>query len=368
MRIQFLTSYYPPFLKSFYYKNPFFSSLSYEEMQERLLSEYFADTGALYSYTILRCFPSFLIISNCEPIQKQWAKENGITYNESNWEKEIALEQIKKFKPDIFYIESVFEFFGTFLGEAAKYSKKVVAWIATPYTQNLKLNNIDLIISSSPNFVKQFRNAGIKSEHMLPAFDARVIGLIEDVIEKDIQFSFVGGWSPVHVNRKNALEKLVKKTPIQIWGYGYDSKPQISKKSFKYYTNFIFPHNRNILKAYHGELWGLNMYKVLKRSVMTFNIHEALISGNVGNMRMFEATGVGTMLLNDNGTNLADMFIPGKEIEVYNTIDEAIEKFEYYIKYPQKAIEMGRNAQLRTIKDYNYDIFLDHLLSHISKI
>lgn len=368
MKIQFLTSYYPPFLKSFYFKNTDFSTLSFLKMQEKLLNEYFADTGALYYYSSRHGLESFLIVSNCEPMQKQWANENGIKYNELNWEKEIVLQQIIKVRPDVFYVESIFEFYGSFLSEASKYCKKVVSWIATPYSQNLKLNNIDLLLSSSPNFVKQFRNAGIKSEHMLPAFDTRVISLIDDVKEKDIPFSFVGGWSPVHINRKKALEKLVETTPIQLWGYGYDSKPNYSKKTIKFYKNLLFPARSKVLKAFQSELWGLEMYKVLKRSIVTFNIHEALISGKVGNMRMFEATGVGTMLLNDNGTNLAEMFVPGKEIEVYNSIDEAIEKSEYYIKHPEKAFEIGRNAQLRTMKDYNYDNFIDLLISHIAKL
>lgn len=363
MKLQFLTTYYSPFLNAFYIRHPHFLQLSYQQMLDKILEEYFADTGALYHHAIKHQNSCFLIIANCEPMQKQWAKENNVVYSKANWEKEIAMAQIKFFAPDVFYIESIFNYFGDFLKEAKPYCKSIVSWISTPISDSLKLNDIDLILSSTPDFVEKFRCKGIKSEYMLPAFDVRIHELIEVNNKKDIPFSFVGGWSGVHVNRKKALEELVRKTSIQLWGYGFRRK-EYSKKTIRFYTDLLFPKADPIMDAYRGELWGLEMYSILKRSLITFNIHESLLKGRVGNMRMFEASGVGTMLLNDNGSNLSEIFIPGKEIEVYNSIDEAIEKVNYYTQHPQKAIEIGANAQKRTIKDYNYDVFVTQLISH----
>ncbi|MBK7817269.1 MAG: glycosyltransferase family 1 protein [Sphingobacteriaceae bacterium] len=116
-----------------------------------------------------------------------------------------------------------------------------------------------------------------------------------------------------------------------------------------------------------GEAWGLDMYDIIQRSTCTFNIHESLLKGYVGNMRMFEATGVGTMVLNDEGTNLSELFVPGKEIETYKTIEEAIEKANYYMRNPEKAIEIGKNAQSRTVKDHNYDVYVKKMFMSIKK-
>ena len=367
MKIQFLTTYYPPFLKSFYSQNPDFYSLSYSKMLERLLSEHFADTGALHEQMLQQGYDSFLIIANAEPLQKKWAKENKIIYSESNWQKEIAFAQIKTFTPDVFYIESVFDYFGSFLSEVKVYCKNVVSWISTPFNDSLKLNDIDLILSSTPDFVSNFRKMGIMSEYMLPAFDSRILNKIDCNSKKDISLSFVGGWSDVHVNRKKALKFLVEQTSIQLWGYGFRRK-QYSKKNIKYYTSKLFPEKDPIVDACRGEVWGLEMYKILQRSLITFNIHESLLKGRVGNMRMFEATGVGTMILNDNGTNLSEIFVPGKEIEVYNSLDEAVEKISYYINHPEKAVEIGKNAQIRTIADYTYEKFAIQLSDYLNKL
>lgn len=365
MKICFLTSYYPPFLTKFFNECENVNDLTYNELKNKLLNCFFADTGSLCHYTELAGNETFMIISNCEILQKKWATENNIKYTD-NWFYEISFEQIKSFKPDVFYLEYVTEFFGDFVKSVSPFCKKIVSWISSPLNPNSKLNNIDLVFSSTPDFVKTFINQGLLAEYMHPAFDTRILNKINNPQPKTIPFSFVGGWSDVHINRKIALKKLVKFTPIQLWGYNY--KKSYRKRELSYYKNLLIKENADILKVYNGEAWGLEMFDIIQKSLITFNIHESLLKGYVGNMRMFEATGVGTMILNDDGTNLSSLFEPGKEIETYKTIDEAIEKVNYYIANPEKAIEIGKNAQHKTVNEYNYDNYVQILFSHLNRL
>lgn len=353
MKVLLLTAYYEPFLWNFYHRNPTYEQWEYSELQERILAQMYADTGAFYYYIKSIGYHCDIIISNCEPLQKKWARNNNVSFTDKNWQLEIAAEQVKKIKPDIFYLESVFQFYGEFIQQIKPHVKAIVSWISTPFSNNLSLKGIDLFLSSTPNFVNSFRNSGFKAEYMLPAFDKRVLKYLDPTTNKDIPFSFVGGWSTVHVNRMQALKALVKHTPIQLWGYGYNKS--FSHRNLAYFRHKLFPENKAVLKAHRGEIWGIDMYRVLHRSVVTFNIHESLLDGHVGNMRMFEASGVGTCILNDEGHNLNQLFEVGKEIESYRTIAEAIEKVNYYLDHPQKAIEIGTNAQKRTLRDYNYE-------------
>lgn len=364
MKICFLTSYYPAFLWKF---NEQFdcTSLTYQQTLTKILDQFFADTGALYHYSSIIGHESFLIIANCEILQKKWARENNIRYTE-NWFYEIPFAQIKTFKPDFFYLEYVTEFFGDFVKSINPFCKKIVSWISSPLNQNTDLNNIDLVFSSTPNFIETFRNQGISAKYMHPAFDVRILNKINNPQSKTIPFSFVGGWSDVHINRKMALKKLVKTTPIQMWGYNY--KKNYSKRNISFYKNLLKRENSDILKSYKGEAWGLDMYDIIQKSLITFNIHENLLKGFVGNMRMFEATGVGTMILNDQGSNLPSLFVPGKEIETYSSIEEAIEKVHYYIANQDKAIEIGKNAQKRTVTEYNYENYVNELFHHLLKM
>lgn len=366
MKIQFLTQYYQPFLDKFYVSFPNFSSLSYDKMLDLLLSQYFADTGAAHFFVNKSGHESFIIIANCELLQKQWAKENDLLFNESNWEKEIALAQIKFFKPTVFYIESIFSYYGLFIKEVKQHCNLIAAWISTPFTEELPLNDIDVIFSSTQDFVKLFNQKGLKSYYLLPAFDSRVLEKIRNPQPKSIPISFVGGWSNVHINRKLLLSFFAKNTPLKIWGYGYEKF--YSRKTLAFYKNYFFPDNPEINKAFVKEVWGLEMFDVLQKSLITLNIHESLLNGDVGNMRMFEASGVGTMLLNDYGNNLSQLFEIDKEIVTYKSFPEALEKYNYYSQHADKAIEIGLNAQKRTLKDYNYEIYIQNLINHLKAL
>jgi spore maturation protein CgeB len=359
MKIVLLTTYYGPFLRNFYNEFDAATCPSFHEHEEAILSKFFGDTGSTYYHAKQAGHECFLIIANNRTLQQQWALENDISFSEANWEKEIALAQVKKFRPDIFYNEGVFDFFGEFIQACEPYCKRVVAWMSTPFAPTLNLKGVSFVASSTPAFIDQFRAAGLEAGYLLPAFDVRVADKFVQTNNKDIPFSFVGGWSHVHVRRKEAMKELVKRTPVQIWGYGYHKK--YPRSSWRYYREAIMPENKAILNRYHGEAWGLDMYEIFHKSLITFNIHESLLQGLVGNMRMFEATGMGTMMLNEDAANLPDMFVPGKEVETYRTIEEAAEKVNYYLAHPEKALEIGRNAAARTRKDYNYTQFVEKL-------
>lgn len=368
MKIVLLTTYYGPFLRNFYAEYNPAGFESFEQHLHTLLAKFFGDSGSTYHHLKAAGHDCFLIIANNRPLQEQWAKENNIPFNDENWEMDIAYAQIRKLAPDIFYNEGVFEYFGEFTKRASAHCKKATAWMSTPFSPALDLSGISLILSSTPAFVEEFRKLGIASEYLLPAFDVRVWDHFDVNVLKDIPFSFVGGWSHVHVRRKDAIKKLVQQTPVKIWGYGYLSGPRYSRKSWRYYRNLILPENRDILMRYQGEAWGLDMYSIFNRSLITFNIHESLLQGLVGNMRMFEATGMGTMMLNEDAPNLPEIFVPGKEVETYRSLDEAVEKVRYYLDHPDKAKEIGNNARLRTTRDYNYTQFTSKLTDHFTRI
>ena len=62
-----------------------------------------------------------------------------------------------------------------------------------------------------------------------------------------------------------------------------------------------------------GQAWGRQMYQVLLRSKIVLN-HHGDIAPYANNLRLFEATGMGALLLTDWKENLEEMFEPGKEI------------------------------------------------------
>ncbi|MBC7695255.1 MAG: glycosyltransferase family 1 protein [Burkholderiales bacterium] len=362
MKICFLTSYYPPFIDALCNKYNFFLDLSYQESLNLILDELYADTGSIYFYSKTYGNEASIIIQNFEILQKKWASENIGNIEENNWQEKIVLEQTKKMKPDVFYTESIQNHSSIFLDTIKKTVKLIVAWVSFPFNTLPNLNSVNLILTSTQHYKTKFIKSGLNAEYMLPAFDYRIIERLKDN-HKSIPFSFIGGISDVHKNRWEALNYLCKTTDIKIWGYGLPNLPKnIFKRIIKKDT-----YSR-IRKKHRGELWGLEMYQTLHDSLISFNIHEDLLKGNVGNMRMFEATGVATALLNDFGNNITSLFEPDKEIITYKTLPEAVEKLNYYLQNPIVTKEIGLNAQKRTLKEYNYTNYTIQMTDFIKKL
>lgn len=102
----------------------------------------------------------------------------------------------------------------------------------------------------------------------------------------------------------------------------------------------------------HNAVLGVDYFDVLNNSRVTFNKHTDHNNGIVGNLRMFEATGMGACLLTDNGRNINDLFEPGKEIVTYSSVDEAVEKVIYLLDHEDERVEIARAGQKKTLMDH----------------
>ena len=75
---------------------------------------------------------------------------------------------------------------------------------------------------------------------------------------------------------------------------------------FGYGANKL-PINSFVRKNHKGIKWGLDMYKILGRSKISFNRHINTAENNANNMRLYEATGMGSLLLTDMKDNLHNL-------------------------------------------------------------
>ena len=164
-------------------------------------------------------------------------------------------------------------------------------------------------------------------------------------LEQDIDASFVGGISRHHGNALPMLEYLADTTPIQFFGY----------------VSTHLDKNSPIVPRHHGEVWGSNMYRTLARSRITLNRHINVAENNANNMRLYEATGVGALLLTDRKNNLNELFEIGKEVVVYSNPEEAAEMIRYYLQHPAEADLIARAGQKRTLRDHTYKNRMDEL-------
>ena len=97
------------------------------------------------------------------------------------------------------------------------------------------------------------------------------------------------------------------------------------------------------------------MYSVLASSGITFHRGHDVEGTCSSALRIYEATGVGSMLLTDSKQDLDDLFVEGKEYVAYDTVEDAVDKALYYLRNEEERAEIASAGQRRTLADHTLD-------------
>jgi hypothetical protein len=89
-------------------------------------------------------------------------------------------------------------------------------------------------------------------------------------------------------------------------------------------------------------------------SINSYKIHLNCNISNDINYRTFETTGCGTMLLTNYTPGLERLFDIGKEIVVYNNLDDLDSKVKYYLENEEEREIIAKAGYERSKKDHTY--------------
>lgn len=368
MKILIVDTYYQGFLNSFYNDHNV-NGLDFKKHRRLLLSQFFG-TGDAYSYYLKKLgHNAEELIVNDYKLQLKWAEENNIKITRNklisrlqmlpllhriigrpDWIQKIALEQIKKYSPDVVYVQDLSILNPSTLEKVKKYTKLLVGQIACPLPNEENLRQFDLILTSFPHYVERFRKMGINSEYLKIGFDPRILKVVDKQSRK-YDVTFVGGISPSHKKGLKLLNFIANKIKIDVWGYGKE---------------YLLPTS-NLYKYHHGESWALDMYKKLAQSKITINRHIDVAENYANNMRLYEATGMGSLLMTDKKDNLSDLFEIGKEVVVYLNEKDLLQKIRYYMANEKHRNRIAKAGQRRTIKSHTYRVRMIEMVKEISK-
>jgi spore maturation protein CgeB len=392
MRLIRITTNYPSYLKKIYYSSPNLETKSFLEQYNVISRDCF---GWANFWTLALEKIDYQVwepIANARSMQTTWARENALQTSNKNCLEEIVIAQVKSFKPDILFVDDYITFTKELLDEirsSCSSIKLIVGWCGSFYNDNNIFKSYDLILSNIPELVEEFRRQGHRAEHLNHAFSPHVLELIEPNQEKDIDFSFVGSIfknQAGHLTREILIKNLIEKTNLQVYGDLIEpSKLQLISLPIRQLIYDLFKlggqisslativhkfnpyrdrHNRPSLSDYidpsiaavaNPPLYGLSMFQKLSKSKMTFNNHIDLSTRSASNMRMFEATGIGTCLVTDKKDNLNLLFELDREVVTYQSVEECIEKVNWLLEHPQEREKIARAGQDKTLREHTFD-------------
>ncbi len=260
-------------------------------------------------------------------------------YLSSPWIYETLRKQIEAFRPDVLVNQALDTLSPDFIAGLRSHIEVLVAWhSATPLPEEVGLELYDLGISSFPPTLETFDRAGITSQLARLAFDPEILNSVEPT-ERDLSVTFVGSFHPVHSSRTAFLEAVCERVPqLRVWG---PSLEHVSKDSI-------------LWSRYEGPAWGRAMYEIMGRSRITLN-HHGDVAPFANNSRLFEATGLGALLITDRHPNLAEIFEVGNEVLAYSGVDECTALIQQNLTNDAARAVVAGNGQQRTLRDYTYE-------------
>lgn len=156
-------------------------------------------------------------------------------------------------------------------------------------------------------------------------------------------------------------------------GNYYPAKIERLIKLKKHFGSRLRVHGRWPLRGHAGRLRGLmgkpifphrvtpltaeERRQLYFRTKIGINLHHSAAPNETGNMRMYETPAHGMMLLCDKaGMNAHEsIFRPGVEAVYYDSIEDAIEKAEHYLKHHAERIAIAQRGFERVRKDYQWE-------------
>lgn len=267
---------------------------------------------------------------------------------------EILRAQIADFRPDVILNQEMDFIRPAFFKGILPPGCRLVGQIGSELPQDEDFRAYDLVITSLPDFVDWFRARGVRAELNLLAFEAEVLGAVGPPVPRDIPVSFVGSLMSVHGERIELLEHVARHVPLAVWGNGIE---RLSRRS-------------PLRAAHRGVAWGRSMYDILRRSKISLNQHGfiELVHDTANNMRLYEATGMGSLLLTDAKSNLGSMFEVDREVVTYASPEECVAKIRHYLSHEDERAAIASAGQRRTLADHNYFKRTGEILDLIARL
>jgi spore maturation protein CgeB len=375
MKLLMVNTDYPEFLDWFYAQHKGLQEQPYEE-QVRVRAESLFGLADFYSSNLRKLgHEASDIFLNNESMQKMWAREHGLPREKDlrwrlhrrrsfvpwfsrvrkmDWVKTILAAQVNYYRPDVLINLAMDGLAASFLREI-KPRIRFLAGVGEPpvlYKQG-NWEVYDLILAPSEAMADHFRKAGIKSELLRFAFEPRADLSLPHTTPRTIPVSFVGSLGKQHTRRHALLESLCERMDqnIHIWAPSVDG---LNKGS-------------PICRRYQGTAWGTFLYRILSSSRLTLNCHIDIAGDHADNMRLFEATGMGALLLTDWKKNLHTMFDTEMEVVTYKSREECGEKVAFYLSHDNERAAIAQAGRKRTFREHTYYHRMQELLDILKK-
>lgn len=343
MRILQIISFYDHYLRQIYRRVPDLSTRTYAEQLEYLLDDGFSSGHLLVRQLRELGVKAELLIPNALSLQAAWAQERGLSPATRTQPEEILKAQIGWFQPDVIYCQDPYVYGASLLTAACKRCPRILGWWARPHTDPPNLAGYDAVLTSDTACCERVLAWGARhAVHFAPGFPEWVADAVSGQSETE-DLVFCGSIGANHRNRAATL--------ISVARLMRSARPGVR---LRYYTDWPvdLPCPPDIASLLSPPVWGMEMFKALRRARLVVNVHADISADLYANMRTFEALGTGTLLLTEDSPYLQAIFQPSKELEVYSGPGDLVGKALNLLDAPERRRMIAHAGQERCLREH----------------
>jgi hypothetical protein len=104
----------------------------------------------------------------------------------------------------------------------------------------------------------------------------------------------------------------------------------------------------------HPPKFGLEMFRLFRRSRINLNASIDISQHPAPNMRFLEITGAGGFQLVEHASYVSQFLEPGREVETFRDAGEIKEKIRHYLANPEERRAIARRGQERLIREHGH--------------
>ena len=409
MLIVKVASYYGAYVRSFYGTHRGLEKQPYADQLSALLMDCFS-WADFYDAPLRKLgYETVELIRDAEPLQRRWAVEHGLTPGLSL--EEITARQIIELHPDILWFEDSSdgppEVLRLLEAEGCR-PLLALGWTGSFIPKTDAYAKVDVTLSCAPETVESLRADGASAEHLGHGFSPLVLERMGHDLQYRRDLAFFGHIlrsDGFHRTRADVLEgvaaagrALTTFTPQLL--AGTTDPVQLAVRTAKSIGLYpaklavyaatralaalgtpiqVLAGNRfsrraleldgpprplptpndvppGLLRHCVKAVFGLDMYEEIARSRVVLNVHADSSPRFASNMRLFEVTGAGSLLLTDWYENLPGLFDPENEVVSYRSIEECVEKIEWVLDHEEARARIAAAGQARCLRDHNFDV------------
>jgi spore maturation protein CgeB len=380
----------PAYLSGFYRDRPGLARAPYSQQLEKLLYDAYPSADSYTNALSALGYECREVISNAPRLMRRWCQENGFAWPGERYDLLVPLEMARQFNPEVVFCGDWARFGGDWVKQlraTCPSVRCVLAWCGVAISTPESLRGFDAVLTCNKILAERMRASGLRVLVLPFAFDPRILQRIKADRPRSIETSFLGQVrrrDGFHSTRAKLLEHVSERVNLEVFTRDrtpkdwevhvrqmlYDSSRLLKKCGLSSRLINRIPLVRNALtypcrprtpvehplwRRVRPPVYGLRYFQTLHDSWITLNVHPECAESSASNIRLFEATGVGTCLLTDFKEDLPELFDCDREVVTFSSREECLEKLVWLNGSRQRVEQIAQAGQRKTLKVHTFE-------------